>query len=63
MKHGRQQAGRNLLAAIFHNCLTGTIVECDVTALAALGVDADRDTACTADLKDLVDEYLAFHCP
>ena len=61
MKHGGQKAGRNLLAAIFHNGFTGTVVKCDVTALATLGVEADRDATCMADLKDLVDELLAFH--
>ena len=36
MKHGGQKAGRNLLAAIFHNGFTGTVVKCDVTALPRL---------------------------
>ena len=61
MKHSGQKAGRNLLAAVFHNCLTGTVVKCDVTALAAFGIEADRDATCMTDLKDLVNECLAFH--
>lgn len=63
MKHGGQKAGRNLLAAIFHDRFTGAVVQCDVTALAAFGVEADRDATCMADLKDLADEQLAFHRP
>ena len=61
MKHGGQKAGRNLLAAIFHDCLTGAVVKCDVTALAAFGVETDRDATRMADLRDLVDELLTFH--
>ena len=59
--HGRQKSGFDLLSAVFDDGLASAVVDEDVAALGALGVDAEKDAALTGDLSHPVDELAAIH--
>ena len=59
--HGRQEPEVEVLPAVFDDGEAVAVVEGDVAALAALGVDADGDATLAADLAHPVDELPAFH--
>ena len=56
--HRGWRTRRNLLAAVRRNGLAGAVVNEVMAALAALGVDANRDTPLASDLESPVDEIL-----
>ena len=59
--HGGEKTPANLLPAILHDGLPTAVVQREVTSLATLGVDADLDIACYAEVKDPINELPALH--
>ncbi len=61
--HGGKEPGRNLLPTIFDRSLARPVVQSDMTALATLGVDTNRDPADPRNLRDSFDELPPGHGP
>ena len=59
--HSGQKAGSKLLAAIFYDGLARTVIQRDVTPLAALGIEVHGNRTLRAKLKNPVYEFSAFH--
>ena len=59
--HGRQEASSEVLPGISDDGKAVAVVERDVAAFAALGINTNRDTARTAHVTHLGDEFLSGH--
>ena len=61
--HGGKKTWTNFFPAILYDGLPAAVVQCNVTPLAALGIDANGNLACHAEVEDPIEKFLALHDP